>query len=666
MRFIRGTILFLFLFFSFTSVSALDNTQQYNKIFLNPFYRVSLNSNTNYTYNVTVNPPDKIGSVLNAIMSFNAQINGQTQSFSLWVNGNYCNPSSYSVATAFSTTGNVQFYFDCSDRIKKPGVYNVTLQSSVNTGAIVGWLDFTYTTNQSDYVGTVGTVDRVDNVSSVDSVTSVDNVKSVSRINEPKMTVHGTEYSPGDPATMFVQLKDSYGNPVQNGVCYLDVWYPNNGTTHPYTIQDAPMLQALGDDGIYYYDMSAPSQLGVYMLSARCAYSYNWIWIYPELEFIYSPTRTPATGGSFGVWSGSTVNLNSRVDNVYDSCLTSGSGTCLANYTFNLSQYGAISNITSINMYYLGEATAARVLTMSYWNGTSMNALPNTLTYVATGSTTAPSGVDLTLTNVVPLSAIIGNTVKLQFSVPFVGTGAVYNNWLSLALLTSSGTIQDVRGSSEMHITNIANITTSLVNQNIPFYVWNYTSRNLTYYPRVINESVINDIWSLTANRTLTDSGVLWVGGTEYDVNETLGKIVIRMVSSSGVPVTGGTCSATLMYPNMSTYTNLSLIEITARAGMYYANFTVPKTLGLYSYGVDCIQGGKNYYLADTFHIRNINNEVWINPVVRNLTQYNDMTNYTKVAENVWSWSGDIVTNILDKFATYIWQAMGGKAEVLT
>lgn len=62
-------------------------TQQFNKIYLNPFYRESLALNTNYTYTVTINPPDKITSVLSAIISFNAQINGQSQNFTLWVNG---------------------------------------------------------------------------------------------------------------------------------------------------------------------------------------------------------------------------------------------------------------------------------------------------------------------------------------------------------------------------------------------------------------------------------------------------------------------------------------------------------------------------------------------------------------------------------------------------
>jgi hypothetical protein len=192
-------------------------------------------------------------------------------------------------------------------------------------------------------------------------------------------------------------------------------------------------------------------------------------------------------------------------------------------------------------------------------------------------------------------------------------------------------------------------------NVGVAQMIWNYGVRNLTYYPATTNVSnldqMVSQIWSSNANRTLSDSGVLWVGGAEYDINETQGKIVVRMVNSNGVPVTGGICVGTIMNPDMSIYANLSVAEITIRAGMYYANFSVPKVTGVYPYGIDCTQGGKNYYLADTFHVRNMANEVWNNPQSRNLTYYEDKTNYTKIPENVW--------------ANAIWEFMGARAEIL-
>ena len=40
-----------------------ESTQQYNKIYLNPFYRESLTDGENYTYTLDLYPPDKIKEV---------------------------------------------------------------------------------------------------------------------------------------------------------------------------------------------------------------------------------------------------------------------------------------------------------------------------------------------------------------------------------------------------------------------------------------------------------------------------------------------------------------------------------------------------------------------------------------------------------------------------
>ena len=387
-----------------------DATYQYAKVYASPFYRESMAANTNYTSTLGVNPPDGVSKVINAMIGFNAQINGQTQNFSLWVNGKTCNNPNYYIATAFSTTGNVQFSFDCSNVITVAGNYSLTMRSAVNTGVVSGWLDLAYQ-------------------------------------NKPKgsASVSGTEYRAGDPATIFVQLKDAEANPINNGSCYVDIYYPKNSTgAHPYTVSDAPMLFASGDDGLYYYDIVAPDIPGVYMVSAKCAYAYNWQWIYPSSEFVYAPTRTAVTG----TWTGATRNLNNPEDGVYDLC--NSASNCVANYSFNLGQYGGLTNITGINLYWVGEATKTGTLTFSYWNGTTFVALPNTVSLIATGTVTQPSGVDQFQSNVLPVSANRSGVVTIQVSENVGSTHAFYNNWLALAVLTMQGTIQEVKGNSEM------------------------------------------------------------------------------------------------------------------------------------------------------------------------------------------------------------------------
>jgi hypothetical protein len=433
-------------------VNAVQPTHQSNKIFLNPFYRVSMAINTNYSYIVIVNPPDGISSIKSAIINFDVYMTPSV-TFALFVNGQSCNNPTFVVSTTYAGAGQGRITFDCSNVINKEGTYNLNLRvTQANTGAVSGWLDLTYMNNpQGD------------------------------------MDISGTEYSAGDLATIFVQLKDNFGNPVSNGACYVDIFYPNNGTEHPYTIHDAPMFRALGDDGLYYYDLIAPSTLGVYMLSARCGYSFNRVLIYPPTETIIYPIEKRNSG----VWLGSPSVLNSKDDSLYERCDATLSAPCSANYTFNISTYGKIYNLTNINVYFSGEDDSiGKTLTMAYYNGTSFVNLPNVLTFGGTAGS-IPTGYDEYLTNSVPLNALLNSNDTIIIRLITTGTSKVFQNWLSLSLLSSTGTIQDLKGSSEMHITNISGNVLSSINitqvdmtnyTQVSEYVWAYFNRTLTNF----------------------------------------------------------------------------------------------------------------------------------------------------------------------------------------
>jgi hypothetical protein len=212
-------------------VKAIQPTQQYNKITIFPLYRESLTSNTNYTYTMNVNPPDGISSVISSIIFFNAQINGQTQNFTLWVNNKPCNNPYYYIATAFSTTGNTQLYFDCSNVINQSGQYNLTIRSAVNTGVISGWLDLTYMNNP------MGEID-----------------------------IHGTEYTIGQVGKIWVQVLDSNKTAVSNATCLVDIYTPDGLQI----VEKEPM--SFLEDGIYYYNFIVPDQIGVYPSVVQCYY----------------------------------------------------------------------------------------------------------------------------------------------------------------------------------------------------------------------------------------------------------------------------------------------------------------------------------------------------------------------------------------------------------
>lgn len=89
-----------------------------------------------------------------------------------------------------------------------------------------------------------------------------------------KLHVFGTEYHPGDIATVFLQLLDENDAPITNSTCFVSIWDPDKIEI----VENATMSYL--DEGIYYYDMVVPPKAGVYMISAYCILPrlihYNW------------------------------------------------------------------------------------------------------------------------------------------------------------------------------------------------------------------------------------------------------------------------------------------------------------------------------------------------------------------------------------------------------
>jgi hypothetical protein len=229
----RNVLIILIILSLIPISSAIQPEQKFVQIYLNPFYRASLTSNTNYTYNVSINPPDGYGSTVSAIINFEVYLT-PTVNFNLWVNGKTCNNANYTVSTTYAGSGQGKISYDCSNIIKTTGTYNITLRPiSANTGSINGWLELTY-------------------------------------MNQPKgtATVHGTEYIAGNPAKLWLQLLNTTLQPITQAICYIDIYTPNNQIY----IERAEMTN-MNHDGIYYYDLIAPTSQGVYPAIATCYYT---------------------------------------------------------------------------------------------------------------------------------------------------------------------------------------------------------------------------------------------------------------------------------------------------------------------------------------------------------------------------------------------------------
>lgn len=464
---------------------------------------------------------------------------------------------------------------------------------------------------------------NVDFVEVVNKVAEVAVCKKVEEVPNTVLEVSGTEYSPGDPATMFVQLKDNYGQPVSNGSCWLDVWYPaNTSNIHPYTIQDAPMLKALGDDGVYYYDMIAPEQLGVYMLSAKCSYALNRYEIYAQDDLV----NYPVIGINSGTWLGNPLVLNTPHDGLYYRC----TGVCQANFTFNTSIYGALTNITAINNYLFVATQSAETITVAYWNGTTFVNLANTLSTSTTASGTNPYGYDEILSNTVPVSAVIGGQVILRIT----GTsGTYYFNSFGIDVLTASGTIQDLKGSSEMHITNIPNASLSLINTQLPASVWNHTTRNLTYYNMTdtTNYTLISEITNYTGRFNSIDNNLTYISQQVAYVNNTV--ISINGTLYQKIDAINTSINANIDYTRNNLTARIDLLEATLLS--YINNIS----LNVWTYATRTLTA----FGFDNTNYTRIPVDVWTNPY-RNLTYTPDMTNYTLINQGVWSYNNRTLT----------------------
>lgn len=335
--------LFALLFLS--SGARAVSTQDYSKIYLSPFYRDSLTSNTNYTYSIDVTPPIRTV-VASAIIGFDVYMNPAV-TFSIYVNGQPCSTPNFVISTTYSGASQARLTFDCSNVITKQGTYIVTLRSSKNTGSITGWLDVAYSQNQAS------------------------------------IETFGTEYSPNEPARVFVRLLDTASQPISIGSCNTTIYFPNN--TKFINNQAMTLLEK----GYYYYDLTTPAVTGNYIVGFDC--------VVPTTRFIqnYSLSGATLTSGNtmFDFYFGFDNSNNNTINNAYVEVsetaslagssmgvnfngrrvgTMSGISPALGNYSLTQADFGIFSE-QHISFTYEGTGTISLIYTRLVVNFTSQN-----------------------------------------------------------------------------------------------------------------------------------------------------------------------------------------------------------------------------------------------------------------------------------------------------
>ena len=428
-------------------VSAMQPSQQYVKIYMQPFYVNSMIQNYAYNYSFMLYTPDGYSGINSAIFTVDAWIN-PSRTFNAWINDIQCNTKNYTISTTYASAGRGVITFDCSNAVKT-GYNNAKfVVSTGNIGSSTAWMDITYTNNP------VG-----------------------------ELKLHGTEYSYGQISKAWLQLLNSSGNHINNGVCYTDIYYPNMSQF----LERATMSNA-NHDGLYYYDVELPFIEGVFPVIALCYYESGQVYNYA--------TNITIINGSI---DSGTINDTNSVDSTY--LTTSETTVALGNprrYDSRIYFNGnsICSNISELLLNGISIGWTGRwnsnigsdVITMSLWNHSSSTwyILPNTITGVGTGIKTVTNSVVLNNISSTGFVNGSGTNMILRFQdtnlTDGTTTGLDYDYIYVACDRLSSPQWQTLRGSSEFHLSPSFNQSINATISDIASAVWNYPQRNLTYY----------------------------------------------------------------------------------------------------------------------------------------------------------------------------------------
>ena len=425
---------------------------QYSKIFLSPFYRLSMSQNINYSYTLNIEKPaNTLVNVQSAIISFDVYIS-PTVTFNLWVNNLPCNNPTYTISTTYASAGQSRITFDCSNVITKEGNYNVVIKpTQQNTGAITGWADISYSLSPSG-----------------------------------SMTMHGTEYQAGQSAKLWLQLLDANTTEVTSGVCYIDIYTPYNTEF----VERAPMTNLL-HDGIYYYDITeVPIVSGVYPAISTCYYvstqtnnNFTSVTMLNGTLDSGDITRTTVLDTSYlgmtesAVGSGNPRRISVEFNSSYKLC--------------NISE----SLLTGVSLYWTGRWNSNignDDMTFNIYNYTSGSwvALSNKVSGTGTGVKSVSNSLSLNNLTEAGLVNSSGSNLRLRINDTFLAdatSSSFDTDYLSVTCdqLASPGW-QQVKGSSEMHVTSTEDYLVTVTDYDVAL-----GNLNTTLY----NGTVINEIY---------------------------------------------------------------------------------------------------------------------------------------------------------------------------
>jgi hypothetical protein len=420
-----GIVIFVVMFFlaiaMLTGIAHADQTPEFEKISFQPYYfssgQIPANFNVSAPFNIST--PDGISKVLGATINVQLFLAPPVVA-RLWVNNQTCNTLNFTIPSGYAA-GQYVMSFDCSNIITKAGIYNFTANYNRTTDSGVTWIELAYLNNPNGQIKYVG----------------------------------GTDYWQGETATVFVQLQDASGSPVNNASCIFNLYNATNPLLGKY--YSSQPLVFLGSNGMYYYQFSTLNYSeGVYPVDASCSYVFDNLYFYPA----GSTQLINVTMNSGTLTGGSPFNLNSYSDGLYMTF------TGAENITFRWDNVtNATGNITDIDLIFSGDSVSPRTFNFYAFNytGNKYDFL-GSLATEGSESVSSPTGIDSLFTADLNPKDFISSTNNVSVQIVDTGAGVgLAMNWLTLQTYRNSSVVASVKGSSEVHVYSM-NITNSILN----------------------------------------------------------------------------------------------------------------------------------------------------------------------------------------------------------
>jgi hypothetical protein len=389
--------------------------------------------------------------------------------------------------------------------------------------------------------------------------------------------IGASEYEPGDPGKVFVQLivDNQY---VLDASVWLWVLYPDNSG---YFIEQANMPLVDATMGTYAYDFEVPSMMGIYPVSVQADLNTSATTLYPSSDTVVN--------GS--VKSGSLSDVQVE-DNVYYQVEEVKPGSYYLyeqEFLFNVS--GApLSNDTEIILNFEGkwkkgsQAAEDEEIYIEIYNWSSGSYDERLTNEIPT--TTSDIDVTGTFENVVSKGFVNNSQVKIRFKDSLQNdtkSHDMYIDYLAIGIQGVATAPIDL-GGAEVHVYNHSgNVIEQMLNQ-----VFNINDTNIVNNINQLNQTF----------QTVTE--LKFIDGAEYVMGDA-GKQVVQFFEGSN-PLDNHQIEIKILYPNMTTFvdwTNMTFLE----DGIYYYDFTVPYTLDVYTSSAKGYKNGSTYYASHTFHV---------------------------------------------------------------